>query len=75
MIQRAMPDKSRKICKPFRIRISRGRPNINDPEGKAAYLVGSYPFATRGASPDCGAKRQGSWDKWDGKPNYENTYD
>ena len=75
MIERAVPDKSKKFCKPFRIKISRGKPNINDPEGKAAYLVGSFPFATGGKNTDCDDRMRGSWDKWDGKPNYENTYD
>ncbi len=73
--QSSVPDKSRKVCKPFRIRISRGKPNINDPGGKAVYLVGSYPFATEGKSADCDSKRQGSWRPWDKTPDYENTYD
>ncbi len=75
MVERAMPDKYKKFCKPFRIKISKAKQDINNPKGNEAYLVGSYPFATRGKTSDCGSKRQGSWDKWEGKPDYENTYD
>ena len=74
-IERAIPDDSKKFCKPFRIKIAKVKKSITNPQGNEAYLVGSYPFATGGESSDCDNKRQGSWRKHDGTPDYENTYD
>ena len=75
LIETAIPDRTRKFCEPIRIRISRGKPNINDPKGEVVYLVGSHPYAMSKNSANCTEKRRGVWFKWDGKPNYENTYD
>jgi len=62
---KVMPDKSKNICKPFRIRISRYKYDGQD----EVALVGSYP--TTDVTNDCDLKRRGNWRKWDGGPDID----
>ena len=75
MVYSVMPDKKRKICKPFRIRIAKSYPNINDPKGEDGWLTGSYPYLDRETGDSCENKHKGFWSKWSGNPDGENHAD
>lgn len=75
MVYSVMPNESRPVCKPFRLRIAKSKPNINDPEGEDGWITGSYPYATNGPTPNCQNKHKGFWDKWNGLPMGENHAD
>ncbi len=61
------PDASREFGQPFRLRIRKGNDN------EKCYYSGSYPYCA--GSGNFTAKRQDSFELWNGKPNYENHDD